>query len=155
MSQLDEDPMRSCPECGALLGPAETCEELFHAALAMEWEEPLVTAAAHHLLVGTYMVQHPAGYTPEAQALFVAMVVTTVDEELSANELYQRHRGRFDQQKRNWRMKVARPQQVRLRRWPMTIANVIDGPAAELPERVWQWARSVREELRQEATDGT
>ncbi|MFO7538080.1 MAG: DUF5946 family protein [Chloroflexota bacterium] len=150
MPQIDKDPMHSCPECGALLGTAEICEELFHAALDMEWENPLVTAAAHHLLVGTYMVQHPAGYTPEAQALFAAMVVTTVDEELSADELRRRNRGRFEQQKRNWRMKVAEPQEVRLRRWPMTIADVIDGPAVELPQRVWQWARSVRKELKQD-----
>jgi hypothetical protein len=147
MRMTTQHPDRKCPECGAPLGSAETCEELFHTALAMEWEEPLKTAAAHHLLVGTYMVQHPSRYTPEGRTFFASMVIDAVDQELSAHELYQHNRGRFDQQKRDWHIRAKEPDEPRLREWRMTIADVIDGPSLELPQRVWQWARGVREEL--------
>lgn len=137
-----------CPECGAPLGEAQTCEALFHAALAMEWEDPPRSAAAHHLLVATYMVQHPSQFTEEGRLAFAAMVITAVDEGLSAPELRERQRGRFEQQQRDWNFKAKNPAPPQLREWSMTIADALDGPAQTLPERVWRWARCVRAELR-------
>jgi Family of unknown function (DUF5946) len=141
---------RRCPECGALLGEAAACKQLFHAALAMEWVDPPSTGAAHHLLVATYMLQHPSGFTAEGRSGFAAVVAATVDERLSARQLRWTNRRRFEQQDRDWRIKVTTPNPPELREWQMTIADAIDGDPHGLPERVWAWARSVREDLRAE-----
>lgn len=139
-----------CPECGAALtGDGITaCQDLFHAALALEWADPPHTYAAHHLLVATYMLQHPAALTPEAVAWYEAGVIAIVDEGLSAPVLRERNRGRLDQQKRDWnvhRREAAAPQ---LQNWSATIADIVPGPAPGLPDRIWRWARRVREDLR-------
>lgn len=139
---------RRCPECGAPLGEARACEELFHAALAMEWVDPPSTAEAHHLLVGTYMLQHPSRFTPEAREMYREMIVSIVDEGLSAPQLRERNRGRFDQQQREFDLKLKTPDPPTFRHWRATIADAIDGPAEGLPERVWRWGRAVREDLR-------
>ena len=141
---------RRCPECGALLGDAQTCEELFHAALAMEWTDPPVTGSAHHLLVATYMLQHPSGFTAEGRAGFAAVVTSVVDDDLTGAQLRERNRGRLDQQDREWSIKAKVPAEPELRQWTATIADALAGDASGLPERVHAWARSVREELRSE-----
>lgn len=143
---MAEDEPR-CPECGAPLGEATSCEELFHAALAMEWVDPPVTALAHHLLVATYMYQHPSGFTPEGTAGFGEVIRVSVDENLSAEQLRARNRGRFEQQDRDWVIRRKVPAETILREWTCTIADAIDGEPDRLPERVWTWARSVREEM--------
>lgn len=141
---------RRCPECGAVLGEEATCEELFHAALATEWTDPPRTATAHHLLVATYMLQHPSGYTPEGRAAFARLVCTVVDEGLSGEELRERNRGRFEQGERSWNLKAASASEPVLREWSATIADVIEGAAGDLPVRVLAWACSVREDLRRD-----
>jgi hypothetical protein len=144
----EDDRERRCPECGAPLGRYARCEELFHHALLMEWEAP-GAGEAHHLLVGTYMLQHPSGFTAEGQASYRALIEMAVDERLSAPEQRERVRGRFDPQKRDWNLKAKTPSPPVLHEWRMTIADAIDGPVEDLPARVWQWAESAREELRE------
>jgi hypothetical protein len=76
--------MLSCPECGARLGPGETCTDLFNRMLAVEWEmigrlgsgiapEAFIATAAgaigtraHFFAVGSYQLQHPDGLTAYA-----------------------------------------------------------------------------------------
>lgn len=142
-----ESPTRRCPECGAVLGEYAKCEELFHRALIIEWEVP-GAGEAHHLLVGTYMLQHPSGLTEEGRAAYRELISSIVDEEMSAPETRERIRGRFDQDKRGWTFKTKHRARPVLREWPLTIADAITGPGEELPERVWRWARAAREELR-------
>jgi hypothetical protein len=154
MEQNMAGDQQKCIECGAALGEAAACEELFHTALGMETIIPRA-AAAHHLLVATYMLQHPSHYTPEGQAAFASLVRTAVDEALSAQELRERNRGRFDQNQRNWRFRTAEGAEPQLREWQMTIADVINGPVEELPERVWTWVRYVRAETDKQATSRT
>lgn len=115
----------------------------------MEWVDPPATAAAHHLLVGTYMLQHPARFTPEGRAVYPDLIATVVDERLTAEQARERLRGRFDQRDRDWKLTAKEPAPPVLREWPVTIAGVLDGPPAELPARVWRWAESSREELRE------
>lgn len=146
-AQADGDERR-CPECGARLGVYGCCEELFHLALAMEWETP-EAGAAHHLLVGTYMLQHPSGFTAEGRAAYRALVETVVDEGLSPEQLRERNRRRFDQGERDFAFKAKEPSAPVLREWRTTIADVVAGPPEDLPARVWAWARSAREELRE------
>lgn len=137
-----------CPECGAALGEYARCEQLFHRALLMEGEAPQA-GSAHHLLVATYMLQHPSGFTPEGRDSFLELISNVLDERLTAEEQRERIRGRLDQQKRKWNFKAKRPEPPELHDWPMTIADVIQGTAAELPERVWRWAAIAREESRE------
>jgi hypothetical protein len=137
---------RTCPECGASLAEASTCEELFHRALAMEWNDPPHTSTAHHLLVLTYLVQHPAAFTGEGRAAFIASLISAIDGELSGAELLALNR-RLLAEPRSWRFRLPEAGLPHLRRWALTIADVIGGPAGELPQRVWRWARHVRQEL--------
>lgn len=139
-----------CPECGAALTAegVEACVDLFHAALALEWDDIPHTYSAHHLLVATYMLQHPASLTPEAVASYEKGVMAIVDEGLTGEQLRQRNRGQMDQTQRSWNVRAATPAAPVLRHWSATIADVMPCAAAELPERIWQWARAVRDDLR-------
>jgi len=49
-----------CPECSASWEPGATCQDHFHACLALEYEHPESFGAVHHLLVICYMLQHNA-----------------------------------------------------------------------------------------------
>jgi hypothetical protein len=138
-----------CPECGADLGGHSECEQMFHEALAMEWEDPPRSYQAHHLLVGTYMLQHPSQFTPEAEEWYRRMLETVVDEGLSAPELRSRYHGELERSARAFDIRAKQPRPVVLHEWSATVADVLDGPAAELPDRVWRWARLVREDLRE------
>lgn len=142
------DDTARCPECGALLGTARTCEELFHKALLVEWTDTPRTAVAHHLLVATYMLQHPSRFTEEGRAAFAATLIAAVDGALSGPALRAMNRARFGQQRRAWRFRLPEPARPTLRQWPLTIADALDGVPEELPARIWRWARSTREELR-------
>jgi hypothetical protein len=113
----------------------------------MEWTDPPRAATAHHLLVVTYMVQHPAAYTGEGRAAFIASLIRAIDGLLSGAELLALNRRLLDEP-RSWRFGLPEAGPPQLRQWAMTIAEAIDGPAGHLPQRVWRWARSVREELR-------
>lgn len=113
----------------------------------MEWVDPPRTGAAHHLLVATYMLQHPSRFTAAGQRGFAAVLTAVIEGNLSPQELRALNRGRFDQVNRDWRVTRDTPAPPELRRWQMTIASVLGGGPAELPERVWRWARSVHAEL--------
>jgi hypothetical protein len=142
--EAEGDAVRRCPECGAPLGAHERCEELFHEALAMEWLGAPETAEAHHLLVATYMLQHPSRYSPEGRTAFRATVIEIVDEHVPAPVLRERRRGVADQSKRDWNFTTARPDAPVLTEWAMTIADVLEGPPEELPQRVWRWGETAR-----------
>jgi hypothetical protein len=129
------------------LGKAPTCEALFHEALALEWVDPPRTAAAHHLLVATYMLQHPSRFTAAGQRGFATVLAAVIDGNLSAQELRELNRRHFDQQNRAWRITRDMPAPPVLRRWPMTIDAILGGGPDELPDRIWRWARSARTEL--------
>ena len=136
-----------CPECGATLGTVPNCEAFFHEALAMEWVDPPRTATAHHLLVATYMLQHPSRFTPEGQRALADLLIAVIDRNSSAQELRVLNRDLFDQENRDWRVVQETPAPPVLRRWQMTIASVLSGGPDELPKRIWRWARSTRAEL--------
>lgn len=141
---------RRCEECGALLsstGDVNTCEGLFHTALAMEWTNPPHTYRAHHLLVATYVLQHPSQLTPEAEREYRSGLVAIIDKQLQADDLRELNRGRFERRRRSWKVRPAEPRPVVSREWSATIADVVSGPAEELPERVWRWAKAVRRDL--------
>jgi hypothetical protein len=116
----------------------------------MEWEDAPRSYQAHHLLVATYMLQHPSTFTAEAEQWYRETVSAIVDEGLSGPQLRERTRGTLEQSDREFAIKAKEPRPVVARHWSATIADgVLDGPAAELPERVWRWARAVREDLRE------
>lgn len=149
---MTQDALR-CEECGApltVLADASECEGMFHAALAMEWEDPPHTARAHHLLVSTYMLQHPSRLTREAEQEYRSILRTVVDEGIGHEELRERLRGKYDQSKRTWNIRARRSRPIVPRRWSATIADVVKGPAAGLPDRVRRWAEAVRSDLGRE-----
>lgn len=145
--------LERCPECGARLdGHAEapgasSCEDLFHAALALEWTDPARTYGSHHALVTTYMVQHPSRLSLEAEAEYNAALIAIVDEGLSGEQLRRRHQLRFDRGKRAWNVGPSGPRPITSRSWSATIADVFSGPIGELPGRIMEWAQAVRKDL--------
>jgi hypothetical protein len=56
--------MPTCPLCHASLPPNQTCQDLFHQCLALEFEHPSAFGAVHHLTVLCYSLQHNL-YSPQ------------------------------------------------------------------------------------------
>ncbi len=50
--------MPTCPLCHASLPPNQSCQDLFHQCLALEFEHPSAFGAVHHLTVLCYYLQH-------------------------------------------------------------------------------------------------
>ncbi len=55
-----------CPQCGALPINGLDCRQQFEALLALEYQDPTGYGAAHHLLVMSYVLQHPDEFTDQA-----------------------------------------------------------------------------------------
>ncbi len=52
-----------CEQCGAI-----GCRERYGEILALEFEQPAVFGAVHHITVNCYNIQHPDTFTDEALA---------------------------------------------------------------------------------------
>ncbi len=76
--------------CGAI-----GCREKYGEMLALEFEQPSVFGAVHHLTVICYNIQHPDSFTDEALAWMRSALRAIVEESLSGPELLKRTRGMF------------------------------------------------------------
>lgn len=154
--------MAYCPDCGAALGDAETCNDLFNRMLALEWEvmaylggsvppeKFLETPSgadglnAHFYAVGTYQLQHP-------DRLEVAMIHGLRDEigamlagTTTIAETRLRHRRQFDGPQRVRRRETGRDPALGPwpDRWPTTVADICVVAVEDYVGAVRRWAET-------------
>ena len=133
------DPIMACPECGA-----PDCRDKFGEMLALEFEDPTVFGAVHHITVICYNIQHPATFTEESLAWMRSSLRAIIVDGLSPTELRKqvRKKTRGDVQ-----VKRHTPKEPVQMHWSMTVSDIrMENPEIYC-EDIKAWARSILKEL--------
>jgi hypothetical protein len=128
-----------CPECGAA-----GCREKFESMLALEFEDPEVFGAAHHITVICFNLQHPSAFSDEATAWMRSTLRAIVEEGLTPARLRDRSKKQF-----NGRVSVLRkaPKAPVKAGWSMTVMDVRTGSPEAYVEDVRAWAKSILRDI--------
>jgi Family of unknown function (DUF5946) len=141
-----------CPHCGAA-----GCKDKYGEMLALEFEQPSVFGAVHHLTVICYNIQHPDSFSDEALAWMRSALRDIVEKGLTGPELLKRARGSFSG---DYKVKC-RDSRARDRHtdvpcipertgWSMTVADVrTDSPGAYTGD-IKAWARSILDDIQKQ-----
>lgn len=129
-----------CPECGAT-----GCREKFESMLALEFEDPEVFGAVHHITVICFNLQHPSAFSEEALAWMRSTLRAIVEEGLTPAELRERSKKQFNGRVNVLSKEQKAPEQAE---WSMTVMDVrTDGPEVYV-EDVMAWAKAVINDIR-------
>jgi len=132
----------TCPQCGAVVSAAATCQDRFDACLIKEFELA-VYGAVHHLTVPCYMLQHNL-YSAEGWMGARELLIQFVHRGQAPGEARRRNRIRVDSGHRSWSVtKGPRLPGVEQIRWTVTIADVRLDTAEHYVADVRRWAESV------------
>ncbi len=136
---------------------AADCREKYGEMLALEFEQPPVFGAVHHLTVICYNIQHPDSFTDEALAWMRSALRSVVEDNLSGPELLKRARGSFggdfkvkrrDARARDRHASV--PCIPERARWSMTVADVRTASPEVYTGDIRAWAKSILKDLEAE-----
>jgi hypothetical protein len=130
-----------CPQCGAI-----GCKEKYGEILALEFEQPTVFGAVHHITVTCYNLQHPDTFTDEALAWMRSTLRDIVEKGLTGPELLKRTRGAFRGDARVKRH-AAHAEAPALVKWSMTVADVRTDSSEIYVEDIKAWAKSILKDL--------
>ena len=114
--------------------------------LALEFEQPAVFGAVHHITVICYNIQHPDAFSEEALEWMRSSLRAIVEENLSGPDLLKRTRKTFPGAVPVKRRTppVEKPPGIM---WSMTVLDVrTDSPDAYI-EDIKAWAKSVLSDL--------
>ncbi len=95
--------MPTCPLCHASLPSKQTCQDLFHQCLALEFEHPSTFGAVHHLTVLCYYLQHNL-YSHQGWLEGRRLLARFVQEGASPAEVRKQEGPRLQSGKRSWRV---------------------------------------------------
>lgn len=127
-----------------------TCQGNFHALLVLEGAVPGAPGSIlHFYAVGCYNLQHPDTMRLSAAALrgLAQALADTLDGRATLDEIRRRIRRSAAGPARVLRRAADPAPAWRRGGWPLTVADVIAGTAAEYADRVTAWACSVRDTL--------
>lgn len=160
--------MAHCPECGAALGGAETCTDLFNRMLALEWSviaeigngippEAFQSSApgragllAHFFAVGSYQLQHPDRLEVRAVLGLWRSLEDVLGGRANREDILRKARRNFDGPARVRRLETGRDPELGPwpAAWDTTVANVCDLPPAEYIAGVRRWAERTAAAIR-------
>lgn len=137
-----------CPECGARLSTADSCQEIFEAFLALEYADPRY-GRVHMLTVACFMIQH-GRYSDEALRGIAETLRANMEGGVSAEALRARTAPVVRADRRAWKI-TRRPEDGPLPHvdWTLTIADGVEYYAAPDSYCAWveRWARSTLAEM--------
>ena len=142
--------VNTCPECGAPLRTGQSCRDLFHEILLLEWEIPGGPGAVSHFYaVAAYALQHPESmnYTAEALAGLREALADHLTGRAGLEQIRRRVRHSSDGAKRVTRRQGDAALCWPVESWPMTASDVHAGGVEGYSGRVTAWARSTIETL--------
>jgi hypothetical protein len=135
-----------CPLCRARYTGHETCQERFERCLAMEFENPAVFGAVHHLTVPSYCLQHNL-YSREGWLQSRQLIVLFVEQSLSPQQVRREQRQAFSHPNRAWSVtqgeKLAGVERII---WTRTLADVRLEDPLQYCQDIRTWAASILED---------
>ncbi len=138
-----------CPQCGAMLNEAASCQEIFDSFLVLEYTDPDY-GAVHFLTVACFLIQH-GHYSDEGLAWICRMLQAYLEGGLTDGQLRKLAAKDTDNRTRTWKVNRAAsdPPQPKVK-WTMTIADVAANSqdAKGYCESVKKWARITVDEMK-------
>lgn len=114
--------------------------------LALEFQDPTIFGAVHHITVTCYNLQHPDFFSEEALAWMRSSLRAVIEDGLSSAELLKRARTMPVNG-----MKVRRrtsPVRTRARtQWSMTVMDIRTDGASVYTKDIMSWAKSIMEDI--------
>ena len=101
--RLSRFPHAHLPPLPRHLPPNQTCQDLFHLCLALEFEQPSTYGAVHHLTVLCYYLQHNL-YSPQGWLEGRRLLARFMLEGASPAELRRQEGPRLQSGQRSWRV---------------------------------------------------
>jgi uncharacterized protein DUF5946 len=145
----------ACNDCGAELAEGKSCEDYFHALLAVESQVPGAAGELPHFFaVASYNLQHPSAFMPAALGGLRRTLADILAGRAKIDDARSRashgaegstpvlRRAGVDLSPQDDALLAAWPRQ-----WPMTVRDVCGVPAEQYVERVRLWAMSVSNAL--------
>ncbi len=145
----------ACNDCGAELAEGKSCEDYFHALLAVESQVPGAAGELPHFFaVASYNLQHPSAFMPAALTGLRRTLADILAGRAKVDDA--RRRASYEAEGAT---PVLRPAGTVLsaqdeallapwpRQWPMTVRDVCGVPPEQYVERVRLWAMSVSNAL--------
>lgn len=143
MTSVDHMP---CLQCGALPRDGKTCQDKYGEILALEFEDPSVFGAVHHITVTCYNLQHPDFFSDEAIEWMKASLRKIVEEGLSPGEM-RKSAGKRTGEGMNVRRRTAPADAPRRIDWSMTVMDVRRDNAEVYTRDIKAWAKSILDDL--------
>jgi len=135
-----------CPECGAELGPGESCQEFFERLLFEEYADMEHNGPVHPQMVLSFMLTHDR-YADAVRPQAIALLRVALEDQPPPHHLRRVAQGLFglDAPRAGSILRGDRP--PRAIAWPITVRDVALHPEEDYPERINRWARSVLDTL--------
>ena len=131
----------ACPECGAT-----GCRDRFGELLALEFEDPTVFGAVHHITVICFNIQHPGEFTEESMTWMKSSLRAIIVDGLSPTELRKQVRKRTKGGVRVKRHTELSEEPVKVH-WSMTVSDVRTNDPVIYVKDVMAWAKSILNDL--------
>ena len=125
---------------------ASGCRDKFGEMLALEFEDPTVFGAVHHITVICFNIQHPATFTEESLAWMKSSLRAIIVDGLSPTELRKqvRKKTKGGVQVKHHKEPLEEPLRTH---WSMTVADIRTEKPEVYCEDIKAWARSMLKDL--------
>jgi len=135
-----------CPECGAELGPGESCQAFFESLLFEEYADMEHNGPVHPQMVASFMLTHDR-YADAVRPQAIALLRVALEDRPPPHHLRRVARELFglDAPRIGSILRGDRP--PRAIAWPITVRDVARHPEEDYPTRINRWARSVLDTL--------
>lgn len=136
-----------CPACGAAWPEGQSCEDAFHACLALEFSDPAY-GAVHNLTVPAYYLQHPSLLSRQGWEEMHRTLTGFLVEGVSVGRMRRRSNETLDSGRRDFSLRKGAPMELAGVRWTHTIAAVCLDNAEAYRSDVRRWAQAVLTDLK-------
>jgi hypothetical protein len=123
-----------------------SCREQYGECLALEFQEPAVFGAVHHVTVLCYNLQHPRDFSPKALAWMRSSLRAVIEGNVSPVALREQAGREFKRQARVLRKDGQATPPARTH-WSRTVLDVRRESPAVYTGDILAWARAILQDL--------
>ena len=135
-----------CPECGAAPVDGQSCQDIFHACLALEFSDPAY-GAVHNLTVPAYYLQHPSLLSRRGWEEMRATLTAFLVDGVSVGEMRRQATETLDSGQRDFSFRKGEPMELAGIAWARTIADIRLDDAENYRADIRIWAQAVLDDL--------
>jgi hypothetical protein len=132
----------ACHQCGGLPMDGKSCREKFEDALALEFGDPVIFSAVHHITVICYNIQHPYDFSEEALEWMKSTLRSIIVDELTGADVREQARKKYNGGIKV-KSKASSDKMNAKMNWSMTIMDVRTDNAEVYTKDIKTWAKSI------------